>query len=107
MKKLLIGTMLFFVFSGIWCLIKADEYKKESDWFCKLSDDWHLFEADYTEDIKNIDQLRDDLEWEKEICLEWERLVMEFKWEALEYKMKFKDKWVNKNVGLLSKVRYE
>ncbi len=98
--------MLVFMLSAIWCLVKANEYEKESDWFCKLSNDWHLFEADYTEDIKNIDRLRDDLEWEKEICLEWERLAMEFKQEAFEYKMKFKDKWVNKNVGLLSKKRY-
>ncbi len=30
---------------------------------------------------------------------------MEFKQEAFEYKMKFQDKWVNKNVGLLSKAR--
>ena len=37
--------------------------------------------------------------------MEWERLAMEFKQEAFEYKMKFKDKWTNKNVGLLSKAR--
>ena len=28
---------------------------------------------------------------------------MEFKQEAFEYKIKFKDKWVNKNVGLLAR----
>ncbi len=105
MKKFMIISILFFVLSGIWCLVKAHEYEKESDWFCELSDEWHLFEVDYTDDIKNIDRLRDDLRWEKEICLEWERLAMEFKQEAFEYKVKFKDKWVNKNMGLLSKTR--
>jgi hypothetical protein len=105
MKKGLFIAIVFFIVAGFWCLIEARNYKKESDWFCQLSDDWHLFEANYTEDIKNIDRLRDDLRWEKEICLEWERLAMEFKQEAFEYKMKFKDKWVNKNVGLLSKAR--
>ena len=100
MKICLIVAILFFVLSAGWCLCRANEYERESDWFCKLSDDWHLFESNYTEDIKNIDRLRDKAEWEREICLEWERIAMEFKQEALEYKMKFKDKWTNKNVGL-------
>ena len=60
MKKCLFVVLLVLILSEIWCLYEAYEYKKESDWFCELSDEWHLFEADYTEDIKNIDRLRDD-----------------------------------------------
>lgn len=107
MKRWLVLSIAIFILSAILCLRMASEYKEASDWFCELSGEWHLFEADYAEDIKNIDRLRDELEWEKEICLEWERIAMEFKQEAFEYKVKFKDKWVNKNVGLLSKARNE
>ncbi len=103
MKKCLFVVLLVLILSAIWCLHEAYEYKKESDWFCELSNEWHLFESNYTEDIKNIDRLRDDLRWEKELCLEWERRAMEFKQEACKNKIKCTDKWVNKNVGLLAR----
>jgi hypothetical protein len=105
MKKCLVVAVLFFVVSGVLCLCWAYELKKESDWFCELSDEWHLFESNYTEDIKNIDRLRNDLRWHKELSLEWERFAMEFKHEALDWKMKYKEQYTINNVGLLSNVK--
>lgn len=102
MKKLLIASILFFVASGCLCINKACRWERESNWFNELYTEWHLFEADYTEDIKNIDRLRDDLEWNKESSLEWERLAMEFKHEALDWKMKYNELYTVNNVGLLS-----
>ena len=89
MKKLLIVSILFFAVSGYLCLQKRVGLEQERRWFNGLYTSWNLFEADYTEDIKNIDALRDDLEWRKGISLEWERLAMEFKHEALDWKMKY------------------
>ncbi|KKK67890.1 hypothetical protein LCGC14_2949540 [marine sediment metagenome] len=102
-KVLVIGVMLFFVLAASWCLHEAREYKRAKEWFSGLYNDWDLFEADYTEDIRNIDRLRNDLEWHKEIRDEWERIAMEFKEEAVEYKMKYKEQYTINNIGLLSK----
>ncbi len=103
MKKLLIISIVFLFMSGILCLHKRVRLEQERRWFHKLYTEWNLFEADYTEDIKNIDKLRDDLRWEKEICQEWEKIAMEFKEEAVEYKMKYKEQYTINNIGLLSK----
>ena len=55
-----------------------DEYKKESDWFCELSDEWH-----------------------KELSLEWERFAMDFKHEALDWKMKYNELYTAANLGIV------
>ena len=103
MKKLLIVSILFFLGSGLLCLHKRVRLEQDRRWFYKLYTEWDLFEADYTEDIKNIDRLRGDLEWHKELSLEWERFAMKFKHESLDWKMKYKEQWTINNIGLLSK----
>jgi len=76
------------ILSCVAFLYEAYDLKKERDWFYSLSTDWYLFEKDYREDIKNIDQLRDDLEWNKDVCNQWQRICIEFSYEALDWKMK-------------------
>lgn len=102
MKNLFMVSVVFFILTGMFCLHAAFDLRCQRSWFHELRTDWHLFESDYTEDIKNIDKLRDELEWEKGICQEWEKIAMEFKWEAVEYKMKYKEQYTINNIGLLS-----
>ncbi len=102
MKKLTIVAMLFFMLAGEVCLYNAFDLRRQRNWFHELYTEWDLFEADYTEDIKNIDRLRDDLEWHKEIRDEWERIAMEFKEDAEEWRMKYKEQYTINSVGLLS-----
>ena len=102
MKKLVIVAIVFFVLAGTVCLYTAFDLRQQRNWFHSLYTEWDLFEADYTEDIKNINKLRDDLEWHKEIRNEWERIAIEFKEEAIEYKRKYREQYTINNVGLLS-----
>ncbi len=112
MKKLIFSIMRewFFVAAACVLVLAAINYRSEttklkdaSDWFIGLSNDWHLFEADYREDIKNIDRLRDDARHAEAISLEWERLAMEFKEEAFDWEMKYKELYTETYLGLLSK----
>lgn len=102
MKKLTIVTMLFFIMAGTACLYNAYDLRQQRNWFHELYTEWNLFEADYTEDIKNIDKLRDDLEWERGVCRGWERIAMEFKDDAIKYELKYKEQYTINNIGLLS-----
>ncbi len=105
MKKLNIVVVIFFLLAGVACLYNAFDLRRQRNWFNELYTEWHLFEADYTEDIKKIDELRDSLEWEKGISCEWEKIATDAIREASEYKMKYKEQWTINNAGLLSKVR--
>ena len=103
MKKLVIAAMAFFILAGVLCLYNAFDLRQQRNWLHELCTEWDLFEADYVEDIKNIDRLRQDLEWEKRVCREWERMALKALREAFEYEMKYKEQYTINNIGLLSK----
>jgi len=98
-------SILLLIMASIICLREAAALKKERDWFNELSNEWYLFEADYTEDIKNIDNLRQETRWAKDLSLEWERIAMDFKHEALDWKMKYKEQYTINNMGLESNAK--
>lgn len=89
-KKIIV---VFFVYlmlaTSVWFCYESYRLKKEADWFNELYTDWHLFEADYREDIKNIDQLRADAESAESERAGWEKIAFEFKDETYDWQTKY------------------
>ncbi len=102
-KKLYMGGCVLMLLSTIWCLYVAHDLKQQRDWFHELYTEWDLFEKDYTDDIKNIDRLRGDLGFEKEVSQEWERMAMDALQKSFEWEMKYKEQYTINNIGLVAK----
>lgn len=94
MKKLFFAflwiILCVFIFS-LGYIYRGSQIHRKEAFLDELIIGWSEFESAYKKDIKNIDALRDELRSLRQERDGWEKIAFEFKDEALDYKMKYKE----------------
>ena len=60
------------------------DYCEKSEWLDTVIGDWEDLKGDYWQDIADIDQIRDDLKFERDVSSKLKELAMRFQKEGEE-----------------------